>query len=149
MVPGFVAGDYAPPELEIDMVPLARRAGARVILAAATGIDPAARRIALEGRPAIAYDVASLDVGATVRGLDVPGVREHALATRPIRDFVDRLEERLAAVGVGVPPSTAAAGSPRAARDAFRIAVVGGGAAGVELAFTFARASSGAASHRR
>ena len=31
------------------------------------------------------YDVASLDVGSTVRGLDLPGVREHALATRPIR----------------------------------------------------------------
>ena len=35
MVPGFVAGDYEAHELEIDVVPLARRAGAGVIFAAA------------------------------------------------------------------------------------------------------------------
>lgn len=124
MVPGFVAGDYTAPALEIDVLPLARRAGARVVLAAATAVDPAAKRIALEGRPALDYDVASLDVGATVRALELPGVREHALATRPIRDFVDRLDAALAAA--------------RARRRGaeLRVAVVGGGAAGVELAFT-------------
>jgi len=115
MVPGFAAGDYAPYELEIDAARLARRAGAHVILARATAIDPDARTIALDGHPPVAYDVASLDVGATVRGLDLPGVREHAIATRPIREWVDRL---------------ASLPVPR------RIAVVGGGAAGVELGFT-------------
>src|SRR6185436_1595094 len=115
MVPGFAAGDYAPHALEIDAVRLARRAGAQVVLARATAIDPEARTIALDGRPPVAYDLASLDVGATVRGLDLPGVREHAVATRPIRDWVDRL---------------ASLSTPR------RVAVVGGGAAGVELGFT-------------
>ena len=42
MVLGFVAGDYATHELEIDVVALARRAGAGVVLTPATGIDPAA-----------------------------------------------------------------------------------------------------------
>jgi selenide,water dikinase len=121
MVPGFVAGDYAAHELEIDGVPLARRAGARVVLARATGVDAEARRIALEGRPAIAYDVASLDVGSGVRGLDLPGVARHALATRPIRRFVDELDARLEALR----------SAPRA-----RVVVVGAGAAGCELAFT-------------
>ena len=79
MVPGLVAGDCAAHELEIDVVPLARRAGARVLLARATGIDPQRRRIELEGRPPLAYDVASLDVGSSVRGLELPGVVEHAL----------------------------------------------------------------------
>src|SRR5215470_5956227 len=92
MVPGFVAGDYAARELAIDVVPLARRAGARVVLAAATGVDPRKRRIALAGRPPLDYDVASVDVGSRVRGLELPGVREHALATRPIHDFVERLD---------------------------------------------------------
>ena len=75
MVPGCVAGDYMPGELEIDVVPLARRAGARVVLAAATRVDPETRSIELEGRPPLFYDLASLDVGSTVRGLDLPGVR--------------------------------------------------------------------------
>ena len=94
MVPGFVAGDYAARELAVDVVPLARRARARVVLARAISLDANARRIELEGRPPIAYDVASLDVGATVRGLDLPGVREHALATRPIARLVEQLEAR-------------------------------------------------------
>jgi selenide,water dikinase len=63
MVPGFVAGDYLPHELEIDVVPLARLARARVVLAAALRVDPAARRVELDGRPPLPYDVASLDVG--------------------------------------------------------------------------------------
>jgi selenide,water dikinase len=123
MVPGFVAGDYRADELEIDAVPLARRAGARVVLAPALRVDPAARRIEVEGRPSLPYDVASLDVGSAVRGADVPGVREHALATRPIGRFVEALEGALAGAAAG-------------GRGALRVAVVGGGAAGVELAFT-------------
>lgn len=120
MVPGLVAAAYPAHALEIDVVPLARRSGARVVLAAATRVDPAARRIELEGRPPLAYDVASLDVGSSVHGLDLPGVREHAVATRPIGRFTRQLDARLRAL---------AAGGRR-----LRIAVVGGGAAGVELA---------------
>lgn len=130
MVPGFVAGDYSAADLEIDVVPLARRAGARVLLARALRVDPVARRIELEGRPDIAYDVACLDVGSTVLGLDLPGVAEHALATRPIGRFVERLAARL--------PSTSAgeAGEAVEAAEPLRVAVVGAGAAGVEIAFT-------------
>ena len=121
MVPGFVAGDYALHTIEIDAARLARRAGAHVVLEPATAIDPVARRIALAGGAAVPYDVASLDVGATVRDLDRPGVREYALATRPIRDWVDGLDARVAAMPRG--------------RGA-RVVVVGAGAAGIELGFT-------------
>src|SRR5262245_50461271 len=121
MVPGFAAGEYAMRELEIDVARLAQRAGAALVLAPATRIDAARRRIEIEGRAPLDFDLASLDVGGSLRGLELPGVREHALPTRPIRDFVDRLDARLAA-------------SERAAAP-IRVAVVGGGAAGVELAF--------------
>jgi selenide,water dikinase len=126
MVPGFVAGDYAAHELEIDVVPLARRAGARVILSAATRVDPVARRIEIEGRPPIRYDVASLDVGSTIRALDLPGAREHAVPTRPIGDFVERIGRRIAREAAG------------AEAPALRVVVVGAGAAGLEVAFTLA-----------
>ena len=90
MVPGLVAGQYRRDELEIDVWPLARRAGARTVVARATGVDAAERRILLDGRPPLAYDTASFDVGSTVSGLDLPGVREHALPTRPIAELVAR-----------------------------------------------------------
>jgi len=124
MVPGFVAGQYRADELEIDVVPLARRAKARVILSAATAIDAENRKILFADRPPIPYDVASLDVGSTVAGLDLPGVRDHALPTRPIATFVrkvDALIEQAREHGPDKP---------------FHVVVVGAGAGGVELAFT-------------
>lgn len=122
MVPGFVAGDYRLPELEIDVVPLARRAGAGVILARAEDLDPVRQEIHLEDRPPIRFDLASVDVGSTVRGLDLPGVRQHALATRPIGHFVRALDAETDRLGhLGRAP---------------RILIAGGGAAGSEIAMT-------------
>jgi selenide,water dikinase len=123
MVPGFVAGQYARDELEIDVRPLALRAGARCIVARATGLDPGARQLLLDGRPPIRYDTVSFDVGSTVAGRELPGVSEHAIATRPINDFVRRVDEVFAAARE---------------RSTFRAIVVGAGAAGVEVAFALA-----------
>jgi|CXWL01.1.fsa_nt_gi selenide,water dikinase len=122
MVPGVVAGQYRPEEVEIDAVPLARRAGARVVLARATGVDVGAKRIRLAGRPSLPYDLASVDIGSTVTGHDLPGVREHALATRPIGRFLAGL--------------AAVEAQARAACGPLRVVVVGGGAAGCELVCT-------------
>jgi selenide,water dikinase len=123
MVPGFVAGRYRADELEIDVLPLARRAAARVVVAAATGVDAARRRLRLDGRPPLAYDRLSFDIGSTVAGQELPGVRQHALPTRPIGRFVERLETIL--------------DRARHARrgERLELVVVGAGAGGVELAF--------------
>jgi selenide, water dikinase len=123
MVPGFVAGQYRAAELEIDVAAAARRAGAGIVLSRAVRIDVEARRVELEGAAPVAYDVASFDIGSTVSGLDSPGVREHAVPTRPIARFVARVAEIV----------------ERARRydrkTPFRAVVVGGGAGGVEIAF--------------
>jgi len=138
MVPGFVAGQYRREDLEIDVLPLARRAGARVFLAPMTGLDMQRRRIRLAGRPSIPFDVASLDVGSMVAGFDLPGVRERALPTRPIGAFVQLVEE----------VATRAQPGPRGGHP-LRLLIVGGGAGGVEIAFTLlARLGRGGAEAR-
>src|SRR5256712_3136363 len=122
MVPGFVAGQYRQDELEIDVRPLCMRAGARFIVAAATGLDTSQRRLILDGRPPLAYDTISFDVGSTIAGLERPGVAEHAIPTRPIGAFVrsaDAVVERARS------------------RPGFKLVVVGAGAGGVEFAFAF------------
>jgi len=122
MVPGFVAGQYRHRDLEIDVRPLALRAGARCVNAAAVGFDPAERAILLDGRPPLRYDTAVFDVGSTVAGLDTPGVRAHAIPTRPIGKFVAMVDGLIARARE---------------RGRCRLVVVGAGAGGVELAFTF------------
>lgn len=122
MVPGFVAGQYSLEDIQIDVQGLARKARGLWVGARATGLDVSARRLHIEGAPPISYDTLSFDVGSTVSGWDRPGVKEHALPTRPIGDFVrsvDALIERVRS------------------RQGFRLVVVGAGAGGVELAFAF------------
>ena len=127
MVPGFIAGRYRRDELEIDLLPLARRAGARVIFARATRVEKERCRLVLVGRPAIPYDLISFNIGSTVVGLDLPGVAERAIATRPISRLLGSIEELLAH---WLSPAALAAPAPR------RLLVVGAGSGGVELAFT-------------
>ncbi|MBZ0113529.1 MAG: FAD-dependent oxidoreductase [Thermoanaerobaculia bacterium] len=116
MVPGLVARQYQIPDLTVDLRPLAATAGVRVVEKPAIRIDPNQRRLVLADDTALDYTVASINIGARVAGLDVPGVLEHALPTRPIGEFVYRIEQL---------------------DDSSRrqILVVGGGAAGIELAF--------------
>jgi pyridine nucleotide-disulfide oxidoreductase family protein len=122
MVPGYVAGQYALAELEIDVERLARRARARWIETRATALEAGARTLHGEGVAPISYDTVSFDVGSTVAGLDVPGVEKHALPTRPIREFAHRVESLLERVRQ---------------RPSLRLVVVGAGAGGIELACAF------------
>ena len=124
MVPGFVAGQYEPHDLEIDIPALADRAGAQTIVACAESIDRARRQIIAAGEPPIPFDVASINIGSTVAGLELPGIHQFALPTRPIGDLVHRIDALIASL------------RDPAAGTLFRVVVVGGGAGGVELAFT-------------
>ena len=120
MLPGHIAGHYDRAALEIDLVRLARFAGARLILGAVDRIDAEARRLHVPGRPPIAYDLVSLDVGVTARMAAVPGFAAHAVPAKPLDGF-------------------ARAWAAYCDRDGpAKIAIIGGGVAGVELALAAA-----------
>jgi selenide,water dikinase len=121
MLPGYVAGLYRFDECHIDLVRLARFAGARLIHDEANGLDRAARRVVCDAHPPIRYDVLSLDIGSTPRLDDVPGAAEHTVSVKPIDRFALRWEALL-----------------ERAQDLghIRLAIVGGGAGGVELALS-------------
>ena len=117
MLPGHIAGHYTFAECHIDLRPLCRFAGARLIRTEAIGLDPLARRVKCRARPPMPYDVVSIDIGSSPATADVPGAAEHAIPVKPISRFVahwNTLKDRIAG-------------------GAHRIAVVGGGAGGVEL----------------
>ncbi|MCK5500528.1 MAG: bifunctional NADH dehydrogenase FAD-containing subunit/selenide, water dikinase SelD, partial [Tritonibacter mobilis] len=87
MLPGFVADHYDRDALDIDLVKLARFAGARLILGAAEEIDPEAKRITVPGRPAISYDVASIDIGITSAMPGLTGFADFAIPAKPLGEF--------------------------------------------------------------
>ncbi len=122
MLPGFVAGHYTRDELDIDLVKLARFAGARIILGAVDAIDVANKRISVPGRPDIAYDVAAVDVGITSAMPVLPGFTDHAVPAKPLGTFAARWDA-----------FRAAARNPH-------IAIIGGGVAGAELAMAMSYA---------
>ena len=122
MLPGYIAGHYAYDETHIDLRPLAAYAGARLIHAEVNAIDAERQLVSLAGRPAIAYDVLSINIGskpgmpATVQGDD------KQFAVKPVNHFLDRwlrLEQRILA-----------------AQKPCKLAIVGAGAGGVELALS-------------
>lgn len=122
MLPGFVAGHYTRDELDIDLVKLARFAGARMINGYATAIDTDTRTITVAGRPPIGYDVAAVDVGITSAMPGLPGFTTHAIPAKPLGTFASRWD------------------TFRAEADNPQIAIIGGGVAGAELAMAMAHA---------
>lgn len=119
MLPGYVAGHYGFDEVHIDLDQLCVFARARFFRAEAIGIDRAARRVLCRGRPPIAYDLLSINIGSTPQMAQVPGADEFAVPVKPIRQFNDRWLALLERV--------------RRHPGRTTIAVVGGGAGGVEL----------------
>jgi len=118
MVPGVVAGHYSAGQCTIAIAPLAGRAGAALVEAAAIGLDAAARKLHLTDGRELGYDMLSVDVGAVIDRDCIPGAREHALFVRPIEGLIARWPEIL----------------DRAGCRALDLVVIGGGAAGFELA---------------
>ncbi|WP_371060432.1 selenide, water dikinase SelD [Rhodosalinus sp. 5P4] len=131
MLPGHVAGHYDRAALDIDLVRLARFAGARLVLGRATALDPDARVIEVGARR-IAYDIASLDIGVTAEMPGLPGFAEHAVPAKPLDTYATRWRAFLAEAAAG--------------RAAPRVAVIGGGVAGAELAMAMAHALRAAGS---
>ena len=122
MLPGLIAGHYSFEQAHIDLARLCQWAGVRFIEAEVTALDPAGQRLSVAGRPAVSYDLVSIDIGSQPELDSVPGARAHATPVKPVAEFWQRwrvLHERLVTSGAANEP---------------RIAVVGGGAGSVELA---------------
>jgi selenide,water dikinase len=119
MLPGFIAGHYTREQCHIDLRPLARLAGARLVHDEAMGLDLAERRVICCNRPPVAYDVLSIDIGSSPLLSSIPGAAEHAMPVKPI----NRLAERWERIAERVLRSS----------GTIRFLTVGGGAGGVEV----------------
>jgi len=120
MLPGVVAGHYRPQEARVDVARLAERAFAELVLGSVEALDPKARRIRLQDGRELRYSVLSINTGSLVDAA-IPGAARHAIAVRPFELFMQRI-------------------SVSAIRE---VAVIGGGASGVELAMAIRHRGAG------
>ena len=119
MLPGYVAGHYDFDEVHIDLRPLCQFAGARLYHDTANKIDTVNKQVICQGRPAVPYDVLSINIGSTPSFDDAFGAVENATPVKPINNFINRWQRLVDRV----------LSSP----DSHRIGVVGAGAGGMEL----------------
>jgi selenide,water dikinase len=135
MLPGLVAGHYNFEQAHIDLTRLCQWAGVRFIQAEVLAVDPKLQLLSLGGRPSIAYDVLSIDVGSQPELDSVPGARSYSIPVKPVA----QLWQSWRGVGDQL-------GSP--SRDLpLRLAVVGGGAGSVELIAAMAERGSAVAAN--
>ena len=120
MVPGLVAGHYTPDDCAISLTHLAAQAKVKFVQSAASGLDAKARTVRLENGQSLHYDALSVDTGPVMNRSAIPGAEIHALSVRPIEDFLVMWDELFALTQ----------------RQVLSVVVVGGGAAGVELALS-------------
>lgn len=122
MLPAVLAGQVSKDAMQIDLAALCASAGARLVVASATGLDPIARQVQLDGLEPLPYDVVSLGVGSVPAFDDVrvddPSV---VVQVKPMQTFLERLAAAVRRRGTAI-------------TRPLRLAIVGGGAAGVELA---------------
>lgn len=119
MLPGLIAGHYRFHEAHIDLTPLARFAGADFIHDTVTGLNLAARQVLRADGPPVPYDLLSINIGSAPATAGVPGAADHTVPVKPISRFLAHWEALIARLDSEDRPC--------------RIAVVGGGAGGVEL----------------
>lgn len=119
MLPGYIAGHYRHDEVHIDLGKLAAFAGAVLHQDSVIGIDRARRLVLLRDAAPLPYELLSINIGATPQVAGVRGAAEHSVPVKPIQRFNQRWLTLLERVRQQAGPIT--------------IAVVGGGAGGVEL----------------
>jgi len=120
MLPGHLAGFYTYEETHIDLAKLANFAQAEFCLDQAMGLDPQGKVIVAHNPP-ISFDYLSIDIGSTPAIETVVGAKEYAIAVKPVPQFLLAWNRLLDQV-------------KNHPTQPLNIAIVGGGAGGVEIA---------------
>jgi pyridine nucleotide-disulfide oxidoreductase family protein len=125
MLPGWMAGHYTLPQCRIDLMPLLTAARVAFIQDTVVGMDADKRCVCLSDGRHVPYDILSLDVGSETQLAWLMDLGDKLISVKPLQSFAQAWQTTLDMAGRAT---------------AFHLAVVGGGAAGVELALSAARA---------
>jgi pyridine nucleotide-disulfide oxidoreductase family protein len=119
MLPGHIAGFYPHQQCHINLQHLAKIAQADFYIDRVINFDLQNNQVICENHPSIDFDILSIDIGSTPQMIDVPGATEYAIPAKPWSKLLQEWNKLCLDYHNNQP---------------LRIAVVGGGAGGVELA---------------
>lgn len=129
MLPGWVAGHYTQAQCRVDLEPLVQAAGVRLVLDQIVGMDAARRCVGFAHGPHVEYDLLSLDVGSETDTSWLETLGDKLLTMKPLDHFFASWPRVLEAAK---------------AKKSYKLVVVGGGAAGVEMALAAKQAFTSA-----
>lgn len=124
MLPAAIAGHYARADMHVELAPLAAGANAAFIQSQVIGIEADTQRVTLADGRTLSYDLLSLDIGSAPITLAQTADAVPLIPVKPVESLWAGLDRLDADFG-------------QHTRSA-HLAVVGGGAGGVELALALA-----------
>jgi pyridine nucleotide-disulfide oxidoreductase family protein len=123
MAAGYIEGRYDLEDYTFDLPELCERSGVQFIQDEVIHIDSKGKNLTTSSGRSIPYDRLSVDTGSELKNKRIPGVIENALMIKPFRNLT-KLKQIIQS----------------GSYDAKNIVIIGGGAAGVELACAIAYA---------
>lgn len=120
MGPGLLSGQYTLTDVRFDIAALTRAVGGQFIEDTVCGVDPQARQVVLASGSTLSYDILSFNTGSSVLPLPMDSKTPSSVFTvKPVAELLRAREAIL---------------QHASRKESTRIVVVGGGAAGCEVA---------------
>ncbi len=119
MLPGHIAGFYTHQECHINLEHLANIAKADFYIDRVINLDLENNQVICANHPPIDFDILSIDIGSTPETINIPGADKYAIPAKPWTKLLHEWNKLCLENHYNQP---------------INIAVVGGGAGGVELA---------------
>lgn len=119
MLPGLIAGHYTFEDCHIDLRKLCQWAGVQFICSEVQHIDPLTKQVHCHQYPSLRYDLLSINIGSQPALNEIENANIHGHSIKPVKQFLQNWHQWL--------------DSAQIFRQPKRIAVIGGGAAGIEI----------------
>jgi selenide,water dikinase len=142
MLPGYIAGHYSEEETHLDLNKLCKAAQVRLIHGRVNGIDVTNKTIQLENQASIGYDKVSINTGSTPN-VNVVGASEFGVGVKPVSQLTATWQKLLAKkIEYNAEHCSKNSAENNAENNAeintAHWAVIGGGAAGIEMVLAIA-----------
>ena len=122
MLPGLLAGHYQHDDSHIDLRSLCEKANVRFFHCSVTAIDPDRQQLHCDNRGLVRYDWLSINIGSQPALSSIAGAADVGIVVKPVPALLDYWQSMTETI------------TQHSSDAPFKIIVVGGGAASVEIA---------------